>query len=350
MKLCIVTMTSLVALAGCGESGTVAGGSDAGAAEAGAGADGCAAGCADSCPGADAGSCADAGTSAHADASGGDGAPPPAWLAGVRLANWSPDAPAVDLCLAPHGTGAFQGPLVGAQLAALSDAGLADGGAAGVPFPQASSYAYLPPGRYDARLVAAGSPDCSVGVLAPDDAGLAPLAAGSMTTIAAVGEVSGGTGGAPGVALASFADDFDGRLEGGPSIVALRFVAAAPRVAQVSVGTGKLADFSFQQWFVGVPFGQAGTAKEAETTESGPAPSSVVDGNGYVLLAQLWGQTVSVHAFKTHTDLAVAAGLNAVPGTVVTIVLVGDTTLQLVECFDSAATGGLLSPCSVVSQ
>jgi hypothetical protein len=343
MKLWIVSTAALAALAGCGESGTVVGTDDAGIAEAGAeaGADACGAWCED----AGAGGLGDA----SAEAGPGDGAPPPAWLAGVRLANWSPDAPAVDLCLAPHGTGAFQGPLVGAQLAALSDAGLADGGATGVGFPQASAYAYLTPGHYDARLVAAGSPDCSVGVLTPDDASLAPLAAGSMTTIAAVGEVGGGSG-APGVALTSFADDFDGRLEGGPPIVPLRFVAAAPGVAQATVGTGKLADLSFQQWFVGVPFGQAGTAKEAEATESGPAPSSVVDGNGYLLLAQLWGQTVSVHAFKTRSDLAIAAGLNAVPGTVVTIVLVGDATLQLVECFDSAATGGLLSACSVVSQ
>src|SRR6202030_1440041 len=51
-----------------------------------------------------------------------DAEPPPLPFALVRVANWSPDAPGVDFCLAPHGTTAFVGPLLGTQSALLDAA------------------------------------------------------------------------------------------------------------------------------------------------------------------------------------------------------------------------------------
>src|ERR1700722_7569004 len=49
-------------------------------------------------------------------------------LALLRAANWSADSPSVDFCLAPHGTGAFRGPILGEAAAAIDDAGVIDAG------------------------------------------------------------------------------------------------------------------------------------------------------------------------------------------------------------------------------
>jgi hypothetical protein len=56
-----------------------------------------------------------------------------------------------DLCIAPHGTGAWRGPLV-------AGAG-ADGGLREV---SVTSYQPVPPARYDVRLLPPGNPSCSV--------------------------------------------------------------------------------------------------------------------------------------------------------------------------------------------
>jgi hypothetical protein len=88
--------------------------------------------------------------------------------ASVRIAHVSPDAPVLDVCVAPHGTGSFQGPLL-AQLAAslnaaagTGDAGDGGGSAGpGVSYAQVSAYVALAPGQYDVRLVAAGSTSCT---------------------------------------------------------------------------------------------------------------------------------------------------------------------------------------------
>jgi hypothetical protein len=291
------------------------------------------------------------------DGATGDAASPtidagPAPLAGVRFANWSPDAPSVDFCLAPHGTTDFRGPMIGAALQALEDAGgLGDASVAGgLSFPQVGSYFYLPVGSYDARLVAAGSPDCAVGVIVPDDAQLAGLDAGTMTTIAAMGRVAPSSGEAR-IGISSFRDDFDATLEGGAPTVLVRFIHAAPSLPPVVVGTGLRSAGTFFQWFVNVPFGQAGNLQEAETVElGGPPPPPVVDGHGYLVVGGLSSATVSVHAFLSDSNLVVAPNVTAIPGTVVTLVLVGDPALQLVQCFDNAGSLGVLASCSIVSQ
>jgi hypothetical protein len=283
-----------------------------------------------------------------------DVAPPPpsgpAPLAGVRFANWSPDAPAVDFCLAPHGSGAFRGPMMHAALAALDEAGVVDAAVPGLSFPQVGSYILMPLGQYDARLVAAGSPDCNVSVISPDDTKVAPLERETMTTIAAVGDVSPKAG-APGIGLVSFRDDVLAKLDGGQPVVSLRFIQAAPALSAASIGTGRIANGSFLQWFVGVPFGQASNEQEAQATETGTTPTTFVDPDGYDLLSTLSSATISVHEFKARADLVVARNVTAAPGTVLTMVLVGTpSSLQLLECIDDAGTVGLLSACQIVSE
>ena len=107
----------------------------------------------------DAGADLDATGGASDDASGeGDAA---STKARVRFAQLSPDAPALDVCIAPHGTGTFQGPLL-TKLAV--SAGLApDASAPGLSFANVSAYFAIDPGKYDVRFVVAGSRTCTPG-------------------------------------------------------------------------------------------------------------------------------------------------------------------------------------------
>jgi hypothetical protein len=317
-----VTFASL--LFACGEDGTAAG--DAGASVAEAGVEG-------------------ASLDVAAPAVDATTAP----LAGLRFANWSPDAPPVDFCLAPHGTTDYRGPLLRAKLEALEDGGgLDDAGLPGLAFPQVAAYLFLPVGRYDVRIVAAGSGDCTVGVIAPDATDLAPLLERTMTTVAAVGDVDPPAN-APPIRIASYQDDFEAQLDSGAPIVPLRFINAMPSVPKASFGRGTIAGASWLQWFVDVPFGQAGTLQEALTVESGGPPSAEVDGNGYALVASLSYETLSVHAFQTRTDLAVATGVSVQAGVVVTVVALGGSPAGILECFDNAGSAGLLAACNVLT-
>ena len=103
----------------------------------------------------------------------------------LRIAHVSPDMPPIDVCVALHGTGSYQGPLIG-QLAATNagDAGEdAEGGGAdddaglpGVSYAQVSAYLPLDPGDYDVRIVAAGASSCDAstagGAAVPDSTNL----------------------------------------------------------------------------------------------------------------------------------------------------------------------------------
>jgi hypothetical protein len=275
-------------------------------------------------------------------------------LAGVRVAAWSPDAPGFDLCLAPQGTLSFRGPLFREFTDALDAAAPDDSAAPGLVFPQVTSYFSVAPGTYSARVVAAGATDCSSGV-GPDAMGVA-LAAGSVTTIAALGYADPSDS-APGFHLVAFPDD-DVSLGGQ---MALRFINAAPSVPLVSVGTGNasLAVGTFFQLFLGVPFGQAGTLQEEQAREvllggSSAGPTAPVDPNGYVQISPLVDATLSMHVPMAAVDIAVAQHVSAAAGAVVTfaaIAIQGTTTpaAQLLECIDNAGTLGLRSSCKVVS-
>jgi hypothetical protein len=272
-----------------------------------------------------------------------DATVPAVSVSGVRVANWSPDSPSVDFCLAPHGSGAFQGPIVNS----LANAGDADGGMAALAFPQVSAYFYVAPGAYDARLVVAGAADCSFGI--GSDATMLPaLSAGTFATIALLGEAHA-VGGAPGLQITGFLDD---QRPGGA--VALRFIQAAPAISRVDVGTG--AASAFAPFFLGVAYGQASSKAEA-TASDGAAPT--VDSNGYATLQPLSGVTFRARASGTAQDLAIASNVSAGAGSVLTLVLVGETADtssdagpqgELVECVDNAGTVGPFGNCSVVSQ
>jgi hypothetical protein len=266
----------------------------------------------------------------------------------LRVANWSPDAPAVDFCLAPHGTSAFRGPFVAGVVGAAVEAGLAvDSGSAGLAFPEVSSYVEVAPGQYDVRIVVGSG--CAARI-APDAIALPAVSAGVSTTIALVGAESPANG-EPGLQIAGFLDDLT--VAGA---VALRFINAAPMAAPVDVGTG--AGVSFVPLFAGIPFGQASSAQEAPARD-GSTPA--VDVRGYLARSALMGVTLGARAHAgagagTSGDGglpgAVASNVWIASGSVVSVVVTGGTegvALGLFECVDNAGIVGSLSNCTVIS-
>lgn len=250
----------------------------------------------------------------------------------LRVANWSPGAPAVDACLAPHGTGTFTGPVV-AALAASEDASTH-----ALAFPSVSAYIEMTPGQYDVRFVVGGATSCAVGVVG--DATLLPsVAAGAAETVALMGEANPTGGDAP-LRVVGFLDDVSA------SAVALRFVNAAPSVPNLDVGMGTLASTNFAALFTGIPFGQHGSAQEAPSTD---ASMPNVDGNGYVSLKTLSGATLSAHAHGASVDLVSTTGVTATSGSVLTIAVVAESSsgapASLIECVDNSGTVGPLSNC-----
>lgn len=159
----------------------------------------------------------------------------------LRIANVSPDAPPLDVCVALHGTATFQGPLVG-QLAAggnESDGGDAGGAETetdaappGVAYPQVSAYIGLTPGDYDVRIVAAGATACDA-PLVSDFAGLPPLAVATSTTLLVAGDFLPAGNDAP-LTVAMLTDD--AALSGGA--VALRAIDAVPSQPALDFGLG----------------------------------------------------------------------------------------------------------------
>jgi hypothetical protein len=287
----------------------------------------------------------DGGSPVDADAGGASDAPGPEatapTIALLRVAHWSPDAPPLDACIAPHGTNAYQGPVA----AALASSIQGDGGAAALTFPLASAYVNVAPGQYDVRIVAAGAGSCAVGI-GRDATVLPALTAGASMTIAILGEVQP-TGGDPGLRVVGFADDSSSAASG----VALRFIHAAPALARVDVGTGSMADpkAKFQGLFQGVLFGQAATALQAKI---GDAAAPSVDANGYQTMSQLSNATLSAHLSNGTTDAVVTTGLSVASGSVLTIALVGGTSSgvapRLLQCVDNAGTVGPFSHCSLL--
>jgi uncharacterized protein DUF4397 len=253
---------------------------------------------------------------------------PPVVVSLVRFANWSPDSPAVDACVAPHGTGAFMGPIV----APLE---LADSSATGMSFPTVSAYVDLSPGQYDVRFVVAGAMDCQTGI-GPD--GTTPtLIVGSVMTMALLGD-SNPMGGDQDLQIAAFSDDID------TSQVALRFINASPSVPSADFGTGALGSSNFAPLFVNVPFGTASNAQDAVDA------AEPVDLLGYVSSGALASVTLSAHTHGAQVDSVVAMGFSAASGSVVTVALVGVTSsgipTRLVECVDNAGSANGLSNCN----
>jgi hypothetical protein len=307
-----------------------------------------------------------------------EAATPPA-LGGIRVANFSATTPPIDFCLAPHGTTKWQGPILaaaGPQSAADYGDGsapgltLSDGGTAGLGFPGITSYFDLAPGQYDARFVAAGSPTCSVPVVAPD-ATLPALAKEAVMTVALFTDI-GGDAGSAGFKVAALADDLSVPPASvvGPGRFAVRFINAAPSVPSVDFGTGPPGVFmgGYEPMFGGVLYGQA--SNPSETTISPP----FVDNNGYLFKtallysAPLGGSSFSPSSFSASVlqdeNPAVLAigGTGVAAGAVVTVILLagspgspandagGEAGVQLLQCLDNGGAATLAGPCTVISQ
>ncbi len=266
----------------------------------------------------------------------------------LRIANVSPDAPPLDVCVALHGTATFQGPLVG-QLAAggnESDGGDAGGAETetdaappGVAYPQVSAYIGLTPGDYDVRIVAAGATACDA-PLVSDFAGLPPLAVATSTTLLVAGDFLPAGNDAP-LTVAMLTDD--AALSGGA--VALRAIDAVPSQPALDFGLGSGPEW--EPLLTGVTFGAA-----SRQTASG---EGAVDANGYTPIAPLLSQAMSarVSAPDAGADLAVATDVEIDLGSIATVIAVGGKTGDpahlpaLLLCVDNQPSGGLLSDCSI---
>jgi hypothetical protein len=264
----------------------------------------------------------------------------------VRIAHWSPDAPAADVCFNTVGA-AWTGQVPQlAQIVAAGDAGtLADGGSAGITFPQVTSYLIIPPDSYEVRLVMAGSTDCSTSLV---DLASVTLAANSYTTIAAVGEA------APvatdqALSLVPFTDE----VSAPAGQIALRFINAAPSMtlSPADLGTGSIAGTGgpFAPVFTGVAFGKTGGGSDA----------GAVDANGYVAIIPLATATLSAHPSSAAADGPIAVNDVTIAATsAATVALVNGVSnglpsgnAKLLQCadVDDSAGASLLSTCSIIS-
>ena len=275
----------------------------------------------------------------------------------LRFANWSPDAPAADFCIAPHGTTAFQGPLLASRAAQLGGAS-ADAGSGALPFPGVTTYLLVEPGRYDARLVAPGSMDCNASITT-DATGLPALPVGGLGTIALVGATNPQHG-QPRLAIVGFLDDLSNKL---PTTFILRDINAAPDLPEVDLGMIVAGVFQrIQPNIAGVPFGTS----SRQLTDP-PDPNGTPDLHGYVPQSPVVNATYAVAAtVPTLLDgsagslVAVAPNLTIGMGAVATFVVVGSSAAsqpdggvqvaQLVYCLDNGAAPGLAGTCRVVSQ
>jgi hypothetical protein len=259
----------------------------------------------------------------------------------VRLAQLSPDTSAVDVCVAPHGSTAFRGPLIGQLAASMGDVDL-DGGdaeaAPGISYSQVSAYMPLDAGAYDVQIVAAGASDCASPLVAATP--LPTLAAGAFTTVLLAGEASPAGAEAP-LGLTALVDD--SVLPGGAAM--LRVVNAVPSVPALDFGLGSAA--AWIPVFTGVAFGAAGS--HAATGEG------TLDPAGYLPIGPLSAQPMSARPADADaaTDTAVATSVEVDFGSIATLVAIGGKTgdaahpPQLLLCIDNQPSGGLLSDCSV---
>jgi hypothetical protein len=234
----------------------------------------------------------------------------------LRVAHLSPDAPEVDVCLAPAGTGQFSGPVLEAA-----------GGAAGLAYGQATGYLDLDAGAYDVRIVAADATSCETS-LVPDTTGVA-LEAGSVVTVAATGLAAPGAD-QPAFALVPFLDETD--VAAGKAKV--RFIHASPGTPPVDVGAG--SGTSFEPLFTAVAF---------PTVDADLSPA------GYLETAPLSNATLSARATGTTADALVVENVSLPAGAIVTVfaigLLEGDPPLAVLVCVDDTVATALVSACTI---
>ena len=312
-------------------------------------------------------------------------------LVGIRIAQWSSGSPAVDVCLATHGSNPFKGPMLQMATAAQGDEDAGEGGEPGLSFPEATTYFLMPPGQYDARFVVAGA-GCSVGILS-DATDLPPLGTeNGLETIALIGN-SQVDAGPSALRIEGFLDD---ALVATAGLIAVRFINAAPDVPSADVGTGLVitpsgsTSFTFSPMFDGVTYGDASTLAEADPSRDLASGSADVDPRGYMLMSPLDGAamlagmanfspgmgTLGVRRTGTQAVLAQEGEANLAAGAVVTLVLLDTTSrtapdggailaadalapvvgvpsaasgIALLQCLDNAGSLGLVGDCVVVA-
>jgi Domain of unknown function (DUF4397) len=196
-------------------------------------------------------------------------ADPTTW-AGVRVANLSPDLPAIDFCFAAQGGGALIGPQMGVR-------GEAGGLQYADPARQVGRQALIAAGTWQVRIIAAGAVDCASPIF-PD--GLISVAEGMSYTVAVTGLATSTS--AP-HSVYTWAD----AIVTPANQVLLRFVNAAmasPTAGSPPLDAGTGAPDAFHAVFRDVLF-------------PGPAsPSTSIDANGYATLPPsdlVVGMTVS---------------------------------------------------------
>jgi hypothetical protein len=234
----------------------------------------------------------------------------------VRVAHLSPDAPPVDVCLAPAGTGRFSGPVIEAA-----------GGAAGLAYGQATRYLDLDAGAYDVRIVAADATDCATS-LVPDTTDVV-LEAGLALTVAATG-LAAPAAEEPAFALVPFVDETD--VAAGK--VKVRFIHASPGTPPVDVGAG-----------TGTSFAPLFTAVAFPTVDAELSPA------GYLETDPVSNATLSARATGTDADALVIPGVSVPAGAIVTVfaigLLDGDPPLAVLVCADDTRATELVSACAI---
>jgi hypothetical protein len=241
----------------------------------------------------------------------------------IRIAHLSPDAPAVDICVAPSGTETFTGPLLKSL-----------GATAGLSYPQITEYVSLPVASFKVRVVLATATTCATKAV-PDTDNVA-LAKDLIATVAAVGvlDPSGPAAGNPAFSLAVFGDS----LTVPAGSIKLRFVHASPGTPAVDVGL--LANQVFTRLFANVAFGKIGT-------------NTGLDPQGYLQTTPIAAATISARVANAATDALVVPGVTLPANAIATAFAIGGKTgattnpLRVLLCTDSVRTGTLLSQCAV---
>jgi len=241
----------------------------------------------------------------------------------VRVAHLALDAGPIDICLAPHGSTSFSGPM-------LQQAGVA---APGLAYAQATRYLPVPADQYDVRVVAGGAVSCDVGMV--DTTDLPALVADQNVTIAALGLMHPPAGNDNAIAIKLYVDDSG--LAPGP--VAVRFIHASPDTPSVDAGTGSGNQFSAA--FLDVAYGAVGQG-------------STSGANGYVMLPPLQQAPLLTVRLAGAGDDALTFTPPAVPswGDTITAFLIGDYAgspqpFKALVCTDNGMPDGALADCAV---
>ena len=249
--------------------------------------------------------------------------PPPMTMALLRVAHLTPDAAPIDVCVAVHGSTAYQGPL-------LKQAGVDAGGLA---YAQATKYLALPPAQYDFRVVDGAAASCATGML--DVTSLPALRGGESVTVAALGLMHPPAGNNNTLQLKLYVDDTG--AASGP--VALRFIHASPDTPAVDAGIG--SGNQFTPAFLNVGYAAVGL--------------SVTSGaNGYIMLGPESHAPLLTVRLRGGTDDALTFTPPSEPsfGDTVTAFLIGNLSsapapFKALVCVDNGAPTGALADCAV---